>query len=108
MSINKKESTDLNFLNGLNVCIKYSNDMDDKYNNIEDQNPNKKRKMMIVFGDMTAYILSNKKRNPIVTELFSCFDHTVLFCCSQKYYTKFNTLFCYKNSKQKRISTNCI
>ena len=44
--------------------------MADVYKNIEDYNSNKKRKILIVFDDMTAAILSNKKLNPIVTELF--------------------------------------
>ena len=44
--------------------------MDDIYENIEEHNPNKKRKMSIVFDDMIADMLSNKKLNPIVTELF--------------------------------------
>ena len=42
--------------------------MDDIYTNIEEYNPNKKRKKFIVFDDMIADILSNKKRNSIVTE----------------------------------------
>ena len=42
------------------------NDIDD---NIEVCNPNNKRKILIVFDDMIADILSNKKSNPIVTEL---------------------------------------
>ena len=40
------------------------------YKNIEEYNPNKKQKVLIVFDDMIADILSNKKLNPIVTELF--------------------------------------
>ena len=44
--------------------------MDDIYKNIEDYNPNKKRKISIVFDDMIADMLSNKKLNPLVTELF--------------------------------------
>ena len=44
--------------------------MDDIYKNIEDYNPNKKRKILIVFDDMITDMLSNKKFNPIVTELF--------------------------------------
>ena len=40
----------------------------DVYENIEEYNPNKKRKILIVFDDMISDILSNKKRNPIVTE----------------------------------------
>ena len=44
--------------------------MDDIYKNIEDYNPNKKRKILIVFDDVITDMLSNKKLNPIVTELF--------------------------------------
>ena len=35
--------------------------MDDIYKNIEEYNPNKKRKVLIVFDDMIADMLSNKK-----------------------------------------------
>ena len=44
--------------------------MDDIYKNIEEYNPNKKRKILTVFDDMIADILINKKLNPIITELF--------------------------------------
>ena len=44
--------------------------MNDIYKNIEKYNSNKKRKILIVFGDMIADMLSNKKLNPIVTKLF--------------------------------------
>ena len=44
--------------------------MDDNYENIEEWNPNKKSKVLIVFDDMIADMLSNQKLNPIVTELF--------------------------------------
>ena len=44
--------------------------MDYIYNNIEKYNPNKKRKILIVFDDIIADMLSNKELNPIVTELF--------------------------------------
>ena len=37
---------------------------------IEDYNPNKRRKILIIFDDMIADMLSNKKLNPKVTELF--------------------------------------
>ena len=42
--------------------------MDDIYKNIEKYNSNKKRKILIVFDDMIADMLSNKKINP--TELY--------------------------------------
>ena len=45
--------------------------MDDIYTNIEEYSPNKKQKLLTVFDDKTADMLSNKKVNLIVTELFS-------------------------------------
>ena len=44
--------------------------MEDICTNIEEYNPNKKRKILIVFDDIIADMLSNEKLNPIVTELF--------------------------------------
>ena len=44
--------------------------MDHVYKSTEEYNPNKKCKILIVFGDMIADMLSNKKLNPIVTQLF--------------------------------------
>ena len=44
--------------------------MQDVYKNIEDYNPNKKRKILIVFDDMIADMINNEKLNPVVTELF--------------------------------------
>ena len=44
--------------------------MDHIYNNIEEYNPNKKRKILIVFYDMIVDMLSNKKLNPVITELY--------------------------------------
>ena len=43
--------------------------MQDVYKNIEDYNPDKKRKVLIIFDDMTTDIIDNKNLNPI-TELF--------------------------------------
>ena len=37
---------------------------------MEDYNPTKKRRVLIVFDDMIADIESNNKLSPIVTELF--------------------------------------
>ena len=41
----------------------------DVYKNVEDYNPDKKRKVLIAFDDMIADMINNKKLNPIVTEL---------------------------------------
>ena len=43
--------------------------MDGIYKNIEEYNPNKKCEILIVFDDMITEMLSNKKVNPIVTEV---------------------------------------
>ena len=68
--INKRESADLKYLNDLKTFIEYPNDFENIYKNIKEYNPNKKRKILIVLDDKIADILSNKKLNPIVTELF--------------------------------------
>ena len=44
--------------------------MQDVYKNIEDYNLNKKSKILIVFDDMIADMINNKKLNPVLTELF--------------------------------------
>ena len=68
--INKREKVGLDHFKDPKVFIDYSNDMQDVYKNIEDYNPGKKRKMLIVFHGMIADIINNKKLNPVVTELF--------------------------------------
>ena len=92
-SINKRESTWFKHLNDSKAFIEYSNDMVYMYKNVEDYNPNKKRKILISFDDMIAKKLDNKKLNPIVTELFmrdrelhfSCFYLTILLSCAKKH-----------------------
>ena len=68
--INKRESADLKYFNLSKAFIEYSNDMDDVYKNIEDYDPNKKPEILIIFDCKIADMLSNRKLNPIVTELF--------------------------------------
>ena len=68
--INKREKVGLNHFNDPKAFMEYSNDMQDVYKNIEDYNPIKKRKILIVFHDKIADMISNNELNPIVTELF--------------------------------------
>ena len=68
--INKREKVGLDHFDDPKDFMEYSNDMQVVYKNIEDCNPAKKRKILIVFDDMTADMINNKKLNPIVTELF--------------------------------------
>ena len=48
----------------------HSDGMDDIYKNIEEYNPNKKRKASTVFDDMITNMLIDKKLNPTETQLF--------------------------------------
>ena len=56
----KRENAGINHLNYLNAFIECSNTMDDVDENIDDYNPSRKRKVLIVLADMTADITSNK------------------------------------------------
>ena len=68
--INKREGVGTNHFKDPKAFIDYSNDMHDVYKNIEDYNPDKENKILIVFDDMMADITQNKKFNSILTELF--------------------------------------
>ena len=68
--INKRESVGINHFNDPKAFIDYSNDMHDVYKNIDDYNPDKENKILIVFDDMIADMIHNKKLNSIVCELF--------------------------------------
>ena len=68
--INKRESVGINHFNDPKAFIDYSNDMHDVYKNINDYNPDKENKILIVFDDVIADMIHDKKLNSIVTELF--------------------------------------
>ena len=70
MLINKREIESLKNLNCFKAFIEYSNNMDDLYKHIEEYKRNKKCKMLIAFDYRIGDKLSNKKLNPIITELF--------------------------------------
>ena len=68
--INKRESVGINHFNDSKAFIEYSNNMHDVYKNIDKCNPDKENKILMVFDDMTADMIHNKKLSSIVTELF--------------------------------------
>ena len=70
ININKREKVGLDHFSDRKAFIEYSNDMQDVYKNIEEYNLGKKRKVLIVFDDIIADMINNKKLNPVVTELF--------------------------------------
>ena len=68
--INKREDVGIHHFNDPRPFIEYSNDMRDVYKNINYYNPSKESKKLIVFHEMIADMINNKKLNSIVTELF--------------------------------------
>ena len=85
--INNRENAGIKHLNDSKAFIDCSNTMDDVYKNIDLYNPNRKRKVLIVFDDMIADIMTNKKFQSIIKELFircrkinfTCIYRLVLF-----------------------------
>ena len=69
--INKRECIGINHLNDSKAFIKYLNDMHDVYKNTDNYNTDKENKILIVFDDMVADMINNKKLISIVTELLS-------------------------------------
>ena len=68
--IKKREDAALKSLNDPSAFIEYSNTMDDGYNNIDHYNLKRKRKILIVFNDMIADIMTSKRFQAIIKELF--------------------------------------
>ena len=67
--IRKSEDAGIKHLNDPNAFIDCSIIMDDVYEDIDDYNPNREKKL-IVFDDMIAGIMTNKKIQAIIKELF--------------------------------------
>ena len=68
--IKRHKNAGIKHLNDPNAFIECSNTMDDIYENIDDYNPSRKRKILIVFDDMIADIMTSKKFQAIIKELF--------------------------------------
>ena len=68
--INKREKVGLDHFKDPKAFMEYSNDMQDVYKNTEEYNPGKNRKVLIVFDDVIAEMINNKRLNLIVIQLF--------------------------------------
>ena len=86
--IKKREDAGTKYFSGPYAFIECSNTMNEVYENIDNCNPNRKRKILIVFDDMIADIITNKRFQVIIKDLFircrkvnislvliTCFDH---------------------------------
>ena len=67
--IKKREDAGTKHLNDPEAFIECYNTMDDIYEDIDEQNPRRERKIFIMFDDMIADIMKNKKFQAIIKEL---------------------------------------
>ena len=113
--IKKREDAGMKHLNDSNAFIPCSKTMDDVYENIDDYNPSGKRKILTVFDDTIVDIMTNKKFQVIIKELFiRCRKLnillvyiTVLLFCYKRCQITFNSLLSIENQQQKRIMKYC-
>ena len=68
--IKKCKNAGIKYLNDSETFTECSNTMDDVYKNIDNYNPNRQIKILIVFDDMIADIMSNNKFQTIIKDLF--------------------------------------
>ena len=68
--IKNREDVGIKHLNDSKAFIECSNTMNDFYENIDNYNLKRKRKILIVFDDVIADIMTNKKFQSIIKELF--------------------------------------
>ena len=67
---NKREKVGLSHYDDPKAFIEYANEIQYVYKSIEEYNLGKNQKILIVFDDMIADMISNKKLNPVISELF--------------------------------------
>ena len=68
--IKKRVNAGIKNYNDPTEFTEYSNAMDDGFSNIDDYNPKRKRKILTVFDDMISDIMTNKRFQAIIKELF--------------------------------------
>ena len=68
--IQNRENVGIKYLNDSKAFIECSATMDDIYENINNYNPNRRRKIFIVFDDIITDTMTNKKFQSLIKELF--------------------------------------
>ena len=96
--IKKLENAGIKNLNDPSAFIEYSNTMDDVYKNTDDYNPKRKRKILIVFDDMITDIMTNKRFQAIIKELF-------IRCRKLNIYLPFITKSYFSVSKEVKLNS---
>ena len=87
--IKKREEAVAKNLKDNNAFIEYSNSMDDIYDGINDYNKKRKRKVLIIFDDIISHVMSNKKAQQVLKELFiRCRKLNISLCfLTQSYFS---------------------
>ena len=67
---NKKKEAGTKNVNDPTAFIECSNAMDDILENIEDYNKNRKRKILTIFDNMISHVMSDKKAQRVLKDLF--------------------------------------
>ena len=96
--INNRKNTGIKNYNDPNAFIEYSDTMDDVFENIDEYNTKRKRRILIVFDDMIADIMPNKKFQSLINELF-------IRCRKLNISIVFNTQFYFKTPKDARLNS---
>ena len=68
--INKREQVGIKMLQNAKAFIEYSDDIDGVFENINDYNKKRNKKVLLVFDDMIADIEHNKNFKKVIKELF--------------------------------------
>ena len=86
--IKKREDAGIKHVNNLNAFIVCSNKMDHVYEDIDNYNQKRDKKVFIVFDDMIADIMINNKFQVIIKELFiRCKKLNISLFITQSYFS---------------------
>ena len=96
--IDNKEKAGMKNFNDPTALIEYSNTMDDVFKSTDDYNTKRKRRVLIVFDDMIADIMTNKKFQSTIEELF-------IRCRKLNISSVFITQSYFKTPKDARLSS---
>ena len=87
--INKREKAGINSNNDPSAFIEYSNSIDNILSDIEDYNKKRNRKVLIIFDNMISHVMSHKKAQQILKDLFiRCRKLNISICfLTQSYFS---------------------
>ena len=113
--IKRRENAGIRHFNNPNAFIHCSNTMNDVYENNDDYSLSRKIKKLIVFDDMIADIMTNRRFQAIIKELLilcrkiniSLVFITQSYFCSKTCQIKFNILFDHENKQRKTTIKYC-